>query len=163
MGGAKALQTYKGRPLYSYGLQLLQSQTRWTVLLGRCPELAHLPLPQWWEETPGEGPLGALVRGLRHSPTSWNLMLALDYPDFDMSILPALDRREGAAAILPRAGGQAHPLCGFYHRDALPGLERQFCRGERSVLRALEAVQVRWLDVPPGEALHNVNRPSDLR
>jgi molybdenum cofactor guanylyltransferase len=166
LGGHKATRLYKGQPLFSYALALLQTQPGWTVLLGRCPELAHLALPQWWEASPGQGPLGALVRALSHSPSEWNLVLAVDYPELSCQLLDALAQEAQPAddAVLPCAAQERHPLCGFYHRRAAPTLEAAFGAGERSVQRALQGLAVRWVDVASRHAeLHNVNRPTDLR
>ena len=86
------------------------------------------------------------------------LLLALDYPELSDALLQRLWRsRSGHRIVLPVAGAQRHPLCGFYHREAA-------LAGSGSVLRALEKVDVCWVPCDDlAEQLHNVNRPEDLR
>jgi molybdopterin-guanine dinucleotide biosynthesis protein A len=154
MGGSKPLALFAGAPLYVHGLQLLSQLCQWSVLLGRFPlPGAH---PCWWEHPSGTGPLTALLRALEHSPTAWNLVLAVDYPELRAATLLSWPLQ--GQAVLP----QGHPLCGFYHRSAAPLLRRAWEAGERSVLRALEAVDVRWVEAAPGAEFLNVNRPEDL-
>lgn len=155
MGGGKALQLFAGRPLWSYGFELLNSFCSSVRLVGECAELA---LPKLVEAQPGRGPLGAIVTALEAAQTDWSFVLALDYPLLDLVFVEALGRPERGVARLPRCGEQPHPLCGFYHRAAARELP-----GQGSVLRALERLEVEWVDFGEDERFLNVNRPSDLR
>ena len=161
MGGQKATRLFAGRPLWSYGYDLLQQICSQTVLLGECPEL---PLPTRPEALPGRGPLAALVPALEASESAWNVVMALDYPLLTRDLLERLSP-VGGLARLPSCQGQKHPLCGYYHRQAARPLGRALAGGERSLLGALEALgdEVEWLDFEDGGPFLNVNQPADLR
>ena len=161
MGGAKATRIFDGRPLWSHGHDLLSQCCSQVVVLGHCPELE---LPALVEETPGQGPLGGVVCALNHSSTPWNLVLALDYPLLTADMVARLRPPRGLAC-LPSCQGQAHPLCGYYHRAAAAPLGEALAAGQRSLLRAVEGLgeQVHWVDFEDERAFLNVNHLSDLR
>lgn len=155
MGGAKALKLFRGRPLWIYGYELLGSFCREVHLLGECPDLG---LPTLVEDQPGQGPLGAIGAALKASQADWNFILALDYPLLDRGFVEALGTPSGGMARLPRCGQQKHPLCGFYHRSAGEVLPTA-----GSVLRALENLEMRWVDFGDDPRFLNVNRLEDLQ
>lgn len=155
MGGAKATRLFAGRPLWSYGYDLLGSFCQEVRLVGRC---AELDLPQLVEEAPGLGPLGGIVAALKTARTDWNFILALDYPLLDQAFVSSLGIPQSGLARLPRCGRQKHPLCGFYHRGAADRLE---ARG--SVVRALEGLAVEWVDFGEDPRFLNVNYVEDLQ
>lgn len=185
MGGGKALKLFQQRPLWTYGRDLLRQVCNPVKLLGACPDLGL-------EETlvepdPGQGPLGALIYALELSQTCWNLILALDYPCLTRELLePLLPGQTnsptswspeqkisessclslplGEWARLPRCQGQVHPLCGYYHKDAVKGLRTSYEQGERSLVKALNRLgpAVAWVDYEDPAPFLNVNRPSDL-
>lgn len=163
MAGAKASRHYQDRPLFEFGWGLLGQLCDRRVWLGDCPDV----LPQSGTcclADPGQGPLGAILCALQESSTPWNLILAVDYPELTFEILKGLPLRRGALAVLPRAEGQPHPLCGYYHGDLRPVLQARWDQGERSVVRALGGVEgVDWVDFPNSSSFRNVNQPSDLR
>lgn len=155
MGGGKAVVDFRGRPLWSYGYDLLSSFCHKVVLVGECPEIA---LPKLVEAEPGQGPLGGMVAALRASQTDWNFVLAVDYPLLDRAFVTELGEPRAGDARLPVCQGQRHPLSGYYHRRAGVLLPTG-----GSVLRALEAVAVEWVEFSSTERFLNVNRPEDLR
>ena len=155
MGGGKAWRLFAGRPLWSYGHELLQSFCTEVRLVGACPEL---PLVSLVEKVPGQGPLGGILAALEASQTDWNFILALDYPLLDQDFLETLGRPTSGLARLPHCGPQKHPLCGYYHREAASRLSPQ-----GSVLRALENQAVEWVDFGQDDRFLNVNRLEDLR
>lgn len=161
LGGAKAIRPFRDQPLWSYGQRLLEQCCDHVTLLGKCPELNR---PTLVEPEPGQGPLGALLCALQHSPPEGCLVLALDYPLLGPSIIERLRPPDDDwQARLPRCGRQRHPLCGFYHPRALPALWAAYQAGERSVRRALEGVVVDWIDFEETDAFLNVNHPADLQ
>lgn len=157
MGGGKALKAFGGRPLWSYGYDLLCSFCTSVQFVGECPEL---DFPKLVEEKPGQGPLGGIVTALRAAETEWCFILALDYPLLDRDFVEALWLPDGdeAVARLPCCGSQKHPLCGFYRRRAA-----DFLPSAGSVWRALDSLEVKWVDFGADERFLNVNRLEDLR
>lgn len=160
LGGNKLTQPYRGLPLWSYGVRLLEELCSCVVLLGR----AELAYPQWLESEPGQGPLGGMLRALRQAPEPWCVLLAVDYPELPAEAVLRLCAawESGDRALMPVVGEQAHPLCGVYHRELAEPLGHRYAQGERSVLRALEGL-VRPVPFAETGWFHNVNRPTDLR
>jgi len=156
LGGDKATRPFRGRPLWTYGFELLKSFCSQVELVGEC---AQLDLPTLIEAQPGGGPLGAIVHALKVSDCDWNFVLALDYPLLDADFVRDLGKPGGGLARLPVCQGQPHPLCGYYHRDAKASLP-----AHGSVLRALSQLgsQVSWVDFAADERFLNVNHPQDL-
>jgi molybdopterin-guanine dinucleotide biosynthesis protein A len=76
---------------------------------------------------------------------------------------------EGHDAVVPRVGGKAEPLLGFYRKTAARALEEALLKGERSLqavlgwldVRYAEEVEMREFD-PQLCSLVNVNTPDDL-
>ncbi len=114
---------------------------------------------------PGSGPLGAVVDGLRllsagragsrdpanpanpANPARVVVVVAVDHPDLRAAELQTMaellrSSRPGTLAIIPSVNGRSQPLHGAYALDALHPLGRAFAAGERSLLRALEALPV---------------------
>ncbi len=152
IGGGKATRPFRGRPLWSYGFELLQSFCSQVGLVGYCPEIE---MPALIERRPGQGPLGGIQAALEAAQSDWNFILALDYPLLDQQFVQQLGSPQQGLARLPRCSGQKHPLCGYYHRDLqLPA--------HGSVLKALEGAAVEWVDFGDDPRFLNVNRLQDL-
>lgn len=119
----------------------------------------------------GAGPLSALL-GLYDQ---WGggatdfLVLATDLVAMNAAALNwLLDQVPGdpRLATWPRLPGRpfGEPLAAFYRAAAAPSLEEAWCRGERSLKRALPASRLYQPEIPPTHraAFANANRPADL-
>ena len=121
------------------------------------------------------GPLGAILTALDSvSPAPDALLvLAADMPGISRPLVDALlrlhDGGAGCDATVPQSNHGLEPLAAIYAASAATGLRRAFESGERSLQRALAAVQVRVMPVEAVSALgdpvllfRNINRPEDL-
>jgi molybdenum cofactor guanylyltransferase len=128
-------------------------------------------LPSLREAPPGSGPLAALAaagtelraRGHRGSA----LLLAVDLPAVDESLLRWLRDRPGAPTAVPRVDGQLQQVCARYGADALLAAESLVVGGIRSLHELLDVVdhdvidETEWAAVVGPDAFLDVDTPAD--
>jgi len=121
---------------------------------------------------PYEGPLPALVAGLRATGEERNVVVACDMPFLKPPLLRGLgDLLDGTIdAVVPITGDGAQPLHAAYGDCAIEPLLSAIASGERSLKGALERLRVRWVPEvewkpldPDGRSFLNVNTPEELR
>ncbi|HUF84380.1 MAG TPA: molybdenum cofactor guanylyltransferase [Acidimicrobiia bacterium] len=125
------------------------------------------------EQTPGEGPLVAMVAGAEALPPGGAgglmLLLAVDLPFAPATLLQWLADRPGDATVVPTdVGGAPQPCCARYSRDAIEAAARLVADGHRSLRSLLEATAVdlvgpeEWTRVAEPNALDDVDTPEDV-
>ena len=126
---------------------------------GDTAALADLGLDVVIDEFPGEGPLGGVLTAL--SLGSPVMVAACDLADLGAAtvtrLVAALGDHDASIAFSDRA----EPLCAIWSDQATPVLRSRFQAGERAMHRAIEGLDVAWVDVS-AEGLRNVNSPGDL-
>ena len=159
MGRDKARLPFRGGHLVS-GVAANVARAAGNVTLVGHPELPAIP-----DLYPGQGPLGAILTALHHTPSDWNLIVACDMPEVSTAFLGELlaqAMRSRAAVLLPYGPDSLpQPLCAAYHRSALAALEEQFARGVRQVTEALAGLAVERFAVSELSIFQNVNTPED--
>ena len=114
----------------------------------------------------GAGPLAGLEAVLSAAVCDALVCVPCDLPNLTADVPRLLAERfspELDALVLADSGGRLHPLCGVYHRRALPAIRRQLEQGEWRVLDLLP--HLRWArlsGVVPDRVLYNLNTPEDL-
>jgi molybdopterin-guanine dinucleotide biosynthesis protein A len=88
------------------------------------------------DETPGLGPLGGLLAGLKAATHQACAVIACDIPDIDIALLRTLARAAADVEIAVPVGpsGLHEPLFAVYRRSIVPEIESLLERGERSLL-----------------------------
>lgn len=94
------------------------------------------PLRVIEDDTPGQGPIGGVLAGLRAARNNACAVIACDIPDIDLPLLRALARAAAEAGIAVPMGpdGLHEPLFAVYRRSVIPAIEALLARGERSLL-----------------------------
>lgn len=146
-GSAKGELEWNGMRLADRGARLLAEVASPVLEVG--PGYSHLDA--LWEDEPGSGPLAALVAGAaaleaRHALDRPVLVLAVDLPFVEISLLRLLGRAPMADAVVPRVDGRAQPLCARYSVQALARARELVARGARSMQALLDVLDVDWLD-----------------
>jgi len=169
-GAAKGLLRVDGEPIAARSIALFLR------LFGRALVVANDPAPYAAFGAPvvadlvaGRGAPGGLHAALSAATTPWVFAAGCDMPFLDEGAISFLAaRRDGADAVLVRAGGRLEPLHAFWSRACLPALEELLARGEPSVRDLAAAVRARiveeaeWRLVDPtGRSLENANTPED--
>src|SRR5690606_17603655 len=107
-------------------------------------------LPEVLDEPGRHGPAAGLAAAFRHAPHAAWLVLAVDLPLVDESLLGLLvagrDPARDATAFRHR-DGVAEPLCAIWEPSARVGLER--AGPNASLRRLLEEGDTAWLPSPP--------------
>lgn len=180
MGRDKALLPWRGRPLAEHMGEQLADCGSVLVSAADANQMRGIPYPVVADERRMYGPLEGIYRLLMAARTEWVFIVAADLP-LVKSELPkcllkqlaaeeekgAMGRDEGRqiAAVVPCAHGRVHPLCGLYHKRAIPILEELFAEGEHRVCAFLDRLPAVY--VMAGEhgldlrMFANVNTPQE--
>ena len=107
-------------------------------------------------------PLLGFYQGFNQLSSDWLLLLACDLPKLNSRAvrewLQVLDSVSSSTmAVLPRHAKGWEPLCGFYHRQCLPSLEKYLQSGGKSFQRWLKEIAVEELVVSDRSVLFNCN------
>jgi len=120
----------------------------------------------------GAGPLAGLAAALGAAGDAEAVVcVAGDLPFLQPVLLAALrDWSPGAAALAPRPGGRAEPLCARYATVLLADVEARLGGGRLALYELLEESATVWLPGgelgpldPDGLSFVNLNTPDDLR
>lgn len=169
--GPKALALAGGVTLLERSLALLSRLCDEVVVC--APAEIALPVPAALrvdDPRGAQGPLVALLEGLRSRPFERALALGVDLPCLRESALRDLGERLGAhSAVVPFPHGRAQPLAAWYSPAAVAPLAAAVERGDRALVAPV--LQLPHLAVPSEdlaaleggvEAFLNVNTPEDL-
>jgi len=171
MGGAtKGLLRVGGVPIAARSIALFLRVFGRALIVANDPgPYASLGVPVVPDVLAGRGAPGGVHAALTAASTPWIFAAACDMPFLDEGAIAFLAaRREGADAVLVRAGGRLEPLHAFWSRACLPALERLLGTGEPSLHDLARAVNARiveeaeWRTVDPAcRSLENANTPED--
>lgn len=117
---------------------------------------------------PNRGPLGAIAGALGAATREWCAIVAVDMPNIDTALLRSLSRLCATVdAVVPVSERGPEPLHALYGRSALPALGRVLHGSDVSMVAALAALRVRYVDARRLGAAHdfafNLNCPGDVR
>ncbi|MBX0325079.1 molybdenum cofactor guanylyltransferase [Halomicroarcula sp. F13] len=92
-----------------------------------------------FDETPDEGPMAGIGRGLRATESEYGVVVACDMPFVDPSFVSYLfDRAEGHDAAVPRPDEWFQTTQAVYRTDAMESAcDRALERGEHKIVEAL--------------------------
>lgn len=153
------------------------AQRSGSVLVEACPlsvevgpglsELASIP-----DETPGAGPLAAMVTGRRWLVERGHdgpvLVLAVDLPFITAPALTMIVQHPARASVVPVVDGRAQVLCARWAPDALECASTLLASGVRSMRALLERVPWTALREPAfapvggANVFADVDTPADL-
>jgi len=156
----KPLLPVCGRPL----IETLVAQVRpcfETILVsaGARDKFAFLGLPVIEDETPGQGPLPAILTALRASPCRSNFVMACDIPFIDIPFLETILALAPAYEIVvPRYGdGKFEPLFAAYDRSVIPAIEKQIAGGDFRISSLFQACRTHFVAMDGQEWFRNLN------
>jgi molybdopterin-guanine dinucleotide biosynthesis protein A len=173
MGADKAVVDFCGTRMIDRVTQALSAVADPVVVVARTSaDVDGVPARVLEDERPYEGPLCALVAGLRATGAEQNIAVACDMPFLNTVLLQRLGDLidENVDAVVPIAFGHPQPLHAAYGDCAIEPLLTAIAAGERSLKGALERLRVRWVPEiewksldPHGRSFLNVNTPHELR
>jgi molybdenum cofactor guanylyltransferase len=173
MGSDKAVVDFCGTRMIDRVTQTLSAVAHPVVVVARAGgDVDGVSARILEDERPYEGPLPALVAGLRATGTERNIVVACDMPFLNDALLLRLGELLDASvdAVVPIADARPQPLHASYGDCAIEPLLSAIASGERSLKGALERLRVRWVPEiewkgldPNGRSFLNVNTPEELR
>jgi len=167
----KARLTIGGQPLLLRAVNTLKLCLDSVTVVGdgACYDFLHEPtIPDHW---PGEGPLAAILTGLEHSTSAWNIFLACDMPLVSGRLIELLIRSvtsSNSDAVVPRTHEGWQPLAAAYHARCDSLFSQALKEGRRSMIDVLDRLRVDMItqDMMVRAGLSdleftNVNTPED--
>jgi molybdopterin-guanine dinucleotide biosynthesis protein A len=164
MGRDKASLGYGGRTLLERVAGTVAEATARVTLIGDPSRYAGFGYPVVPDTFPGLGPLAGIHAALSAARSNWNLIVACDMPALNAPFLRELfdSLTDETDCLLPAGpSGRPEPLCGIYHRRALPAIEEKLRGGVRKVLDGLASLRVTILPVVEDRCFRNLNTPED--
>lgn len=168
MGTDKARLTMNGETLAARSARVLRQVCDPAIEVGS----GVTDLESVREQTPGAGPLAALVAGVDALRTTGPvLLLACDLPFVEPPLLRLLADWPGVGTVVPVRDGVVQTACARYgirSVDAARALLDGARGDERSLRRAITDADCEylaesvWREVAPGHAFEDVDTPSDL-
>jgi len=164
MGRDKALLELDGRPLIERLVRALEPHFAEVLISARRAEdYAFLGCPVVADPVSGQGPLLGMATALaaaRHERVFFT-PCDLATPPIDLAGRLLRELRD-ADVVLPRhADGKLEPLVAVLRRTMGPVIERTLARGDRKILLAYADARVRYVDLPDGDDLSNLNTEAD--
>ena len=109
-----------------------------------------------------QGPLAGVIAALEECTEECCFVTAADLYDLDTQIIDRLCASyRGEQYLGLRESDLPQPLCGIYHRSALPHLKRRAAVGQFRMIEAIAGLEHRMLPIG-NENWQNINCPSDL-
>lgn len=169
MGTDKALLRVDGRRLVDIAVATLGAVCDAVIVAAGRRRIPDLDVPQI--DDPAQGPLPAIVAGLRAARSELVAVVAADMPRADAAVLRRLaDLWDGESAVAPVVNGVVQPLHAVYATAATERFAALVDAGERSPTRALASLDARlaapqawWHDGLADDFAVSVNSPADLR
>lgn len=117
------------------------------------------------DETPGLGPFGGILSGLKAAANEACAVVACDIPDIDIPLLRSLARAAGDADIAVPVGPAGHfePLFAVYRKPVVPEIEALLRSGERSILPLFGRRRTVVVRLEDATWLRNLNTREDYR
>jgi molybdopterin-guanine dinucleotide biosynthesis protein A len=113
--------------------------------------------------TPGQGPLGGILAGLKAAANDASAVVACDIPEINVPLLRSLARAAGDSEIAVPVGPSGHfePLFAVYRKSAIPEIEALLQSGERSILPLFGRCRTTVLRLEDAAWLRNLNTRAD--
>lgn len=165
MGRDKALLPWKQGTLAQHVARIVERVANPVALIGDPGQYNSLGYAVYPDRWPGRGPIGGVATALAVSPTEWCVVVGCDMPGLTADALDRLLReagRSGARCVVPAGPTGPEPLCGVYHRECLPVLEKAIAEGRlkmRDAVTDLAPLLIAGMD--PGW-FANLNTPEEF-
>ncbi len=165
MGVDKALLRVDGQPLIARVLRALHGLGTVVIVGGNEDDFREMEVPWLADAHPGEGPLGALITGMKHVDAEVVVATACDLPFLRADIVDELIRQlrsSGAQVAAPLIAGTYQWHVAAWSHDAVPTLEAAFSRGERSLRGAVNELDVVSVVFASPRDFADVDTPDDF-
>ena len=151
MGQDKALLPLHGIPMIRHIATAMQSVVPSVCIVSdRSAPYRFLNLPVCPDLVKEAGPLGGIHAALTHLGAPAVLVSGCDTPYLTTPLFRhLLETPHRSPALVARAADGVHPLCGIYHREALPVIEQFLGSGRFKLLDLLAELQADTVAITP--------------
>lgn len=183
LGQDKRFINYRGKSIFESALEIANQISDDILILisgakdrTALKDLARGNTRFLEDASPGAGPMGSLIGGLRKIKNEYALLLGVDFPlmsaDFLVKLSSIVEKQNGLAhAFVPISGNHLQVSCAFYHVVLAERLNDSFEAGERSIWNWLKAheqlvtyiSEERWAAWANSDVFFNLNTPEDLK
>ncbi len=171
MGEDKSTMLFRGKPLIMYGIEALTPICEKVIISSNLSVYAFTGCEVWPDELELQAPVNGLYSCLKRSETHWNIILTCDMPFAGSRLFEYLfEQNQEVDAVIPVHGaGFVEPLCGLYSRNILIDLETRIQMQQYSVLKLLQSIRCRYVNIGPDlefyrkEMFSNLNSPADMK
>jgi len=115
------------------------------------------------DATPGLGPLGGMLAGLKAARHEACAVIACDIPEIDLPLLRSVARaaRDADIAVPVGPAGLREPLFAVYRKSVVPEVEALLALGERSVLPLFGRCRTSVVRFDDAGKIRNLNTRAD--
>ena len=115
------------------------------------------------DATPGLGPLGGMLAGLKAARHEACAVIACDIPEIDLPLLRSVARaaRDADIAVPVGPAGLHEPLFAVYRKSVVPEVEALLALGERSVLPLFARCRTSVVRFDDAGRIRNLNTRAD--
>lgn len=169
IGGNKALQTLRGRPLIDWVFSAVRPQSAEVLISANenQPAYAQFACPVIADNLPGyAGPLAGLQAAMQQANCEWVVSVPCDTPFLPNDLIARLraaaqtNASEAAVAVV---NGKRQPAIALYRKSVLPKLDAYLDRGERKVSLWLDTLQTSEVAFDDAIAFMNLNSQDELK
>jgi molybdenum cofactor guanylyltransferase len=172
IGSDKALMEFRGVPLVTYAVSILQQVCGKVVISSNRRDYLFTGCEIWPDETDIQAPMIGIFSCLKRVLDEWIMVLSCDMPlvdprVFNLLISQANDHKCDVVAPV-HDGNSVEPLCGLYNRRVIPLFKRsieaeqyslqQFIRNSKHRLVRVD----QFLDFYRPNMFFNINSPEDF-
>ena len=163
MGRDKLFMDCGGEPLVTRTLGICREAFASVTLLVRSlDKFKSLDCEVLLDNPQAQGPLAGVIAALEDCAQEYCFITAADLYDLDTQVIDRLCVSYcGEQYLGLRESDLPQPLCGIYHRLALPHLKRRAAVGQFRMIEAITGLEHRLLPIG-SEKWRNINCPSDL-
>ncbi len=175
-GSPKAWAEWGGKPLIQHVADRIAADSYEVIAVFRDEPNQEMPesVDRLAYDVPNfvEGPLRAIVAGLRAMRTDWAFVVGCDAPMIEPRLMMRLFGQHGEhdQVIVPMNDAEVQPLVGLYHRSALSTMLKALKSGVASPKVAMEDLkvhvvpEVKWAPADPhGHSFLNINDKDSFR
>jgi molybdopterin-guanine dinucleotide biosynthesis protein A len=147
MGFDKAFLIVANKPLLQNMIDVIDPFCQSIAISGQNPVYANFHLeiiPDVFSEC---GPISGLYSVLKHSTTTWNLVVGVDVPFLNKELIQFLISNQGDYdCIIPIHKYGIEPLVGLYNSRIWPVVETQIGDGKFKLSKLLSELNTRYID-----------------
>jgi len=147
---------------------LVQLRPRFSEILlcvSKEKQYDFLGFPQVVDDKPFQGPLGAILTGLRASKNPVNFAIACDIPEINPELMKHMFAfTESYDIVVPTTGfGKYEPLFAFYNTNTIPAIENLLAERQRRLSLLFSLCRTCYVRMDDASWYFNLNTVEDVK